>query len=346
MAQCVVSSGDPAIFDESNPVSYTCTVPNITVIDDVTLALDITHTWVGDIAVELTSPGGTSALVVDRPDPSCGTDDMRVTLTDVGTDGDINTCVPGFGTDQAYVNGGTYTTLGDASDIGATWDGEAGLVAGAWTLSITDGAAGDGGSIDSPPVLTVTGSTLPVELVSFEGFTDGDDIELLWTTATEENNAGFEIEHQIENGEFQHIGFIQGAGSTSESRDYTFKVNGVQYGNHQFRLKQIDFDGSFEYSETIEVDRELADGFALKDFYPNPFNPQGQFSLLVAEDQDVNIGVYNITGQLVKTVHRGTLAAQQWHSFTINAEGLPSGNYLVRAMGNQFVNTQQILLVK
>ncbi len=342
-----------------------CTVPDVTNITDVTLDVDITHTWVGDLKISITDPsGGTTALVVNGPNDGdggsgCGTNNMRITISDSGADGTVDDCLDEAISDlDAYIVGGSYTPTPDpmstfAGMSGLAEDGKQGLGAfkgasarGVWTVNVSDDQGGDTGTVDTAPVLTVTGTPLPVELVSFDGLLDGDTVELQWVTATEENNAGFEIEHKAGNGEFQAIGYVEGAGTTQEEQHYRFRVADVGFGNQVFRLKQIDFDGTFEYSDEVEVTRELADGYLLTEAYPNPFNPQTNFSLLIASDQQVDVGVYNMLGQRVHTVFSGVLTGQEWHQMTFQSTSLPSGTYLIRSTGESFVNTQKVILVK
>ncbi len=365
-AQCVGPAGGPPwTYDENNPVSFTCTVPGVSNISDVTLTVDITHTWVGDLELSITPPGSPAVLIFEdlsNTTGECAENNMRITLTDVGTDGDITDCNNGGGSaNPAYTDGGTYTTvLDNGVDIGAVFDGLTGVAEpkttlgsfkgmstmGAWTLDFSDDAGGDAGTIDSAPVLTVTGTPLPVELVSFEGILDNDAVELRWVTATEDNNSGFEIEQKTANGDFETIAFVEGAGTTREEQNYTFRVADVDFGNHSFRLKQIDFDGTFAYSHDVEVTRELANGYMLAEAYPNPFNPQTNFSLLVAKDQQVDVGVYNMLGQRIHTIFSGVLTGQEWHQMTFQSTSLPSGTYLIRSTGESFVNTQKVILMK
>ncbi len=367
-AQCVSASEPyPITFDENNPVTFTCTVPDV-LITDVTLALNITHTWIGDIQLTVTPPAAPAVLLFEdlsNTTGECAENNMRITLTAAGTDGDITDCNTGPGGGDGYIDGGTYTTVGDDGvDIGAVFDGGIGLAfqdkprttdlrvfrgqasLGAWTLDFIDDAAGDVGTIDSAPILVVTGTQLPVEMVSFEGLFEDDAIVLNWETATELNNAGFEVEHAIRNGEFQSVGYVAGAGTISEAQSYTFKIDDVEFGNQSFRLKQIDFDGTAVYSEVLELTRELVDGYLLEDAYPNPFNPQTQFNLLVAEDQQIDVGVYNIQGQRVATIFNGLLGGQQWHKMTFNSGSLTSGTYLIHSVGQGFLDTQKVILMK
>ena len=362
-AQC---AGLPAAIPDNDGagINISCTINGIFLVDNVTLDVDITHTWVGDLIITITSPDGTTATVVDQPIDatsfSCFSDDMNITLTSDGTDGNVNTdCnyTNGGSLAPAYIDGGTYTTGPD--DIGSAFDAENAKRAmigfshfkgtralGVWTVNVNDNALGDDGTINGLN-LNVSSTPLPVELVSFEATVDGNAALLSWETASERENAGFEIQRATSTEAFETIGYVEGAGTTVEAQSYSFRVSDLEYGTHQFRLKQIDLDGQFAYSETIEATHELAVQYAIQPFYPNPFNPQGNFTLMVAQDQEVQIGVYNVMGQLVDVLHQGFLQGQEWHRFTFQAgNALPGGNYFIRVTSASFVATQKVSLVK
>jgi photosystem II stability/assembly factor-like uncharacterized protein len=116
-------------------------------------------------------------------------------------------------------------------------------------------------------------STIPVELVSFSAKQIDNNVHLKWQTATELNNHGFEIERKTENSEWRIIGFKEGNGTTTESHYYTFIDDNISSGKYHYRLKQIDYDGKFEYSNIVEVEFLFVNHFSLQQNYPNPFNP-------------------------------------------------------------------------
>ena len=138
--------------------------------------------------------------------------------------------------------------------------------------------------------VSITAGGLPVELTSFDALAMASGVLLDWTTATETNNAGFDVQ-QLQGDRFASIGFVEGQGSTTEAQAYSYTVSGLAPGTHTFRLKQIDFDGSFEYSAEIEVDVTLASTYELVKAYPNPFNPSTTFALTVATEQQVSVEV-------------------------------------------------------
>jgi|GEM_PF-3517546 len=190
-----------------------------------------------------------------------------------------------------------------------------------------------------------TDNQLPVELVSFDLTANGDAVTLSWSTASEVNNAGFEIQHKL-NGEFQKVGFVAGHGTTTTFSEYQFALQGLDPGNHSFRLKQIDFDGQFEYSETLEAIISLNESIHLTHVYPNPFNPRTTFKLAIPQEQHVSILVYNSLGQRVSVLHEGIMEANTTHTFRFGASHLPSGMYIIRIEGKSFSSNRKAILLK
>ena len=191
----------------------------------------------------------------------------------------------------------------------------------------------------------INADPLPVELTAFNAVLDRDDVLLSWETASETNNAGFEVQQYIA-GSFQSVGWVNGAGTTTETRNYSYTVSKVAHGSHRFRLKQVDFDGAFAYSSVSEVARPLSGRYTVDGTHPNPFNPQATFNLTIATDQQVTVAVYDMQGKMVGLLHSGHLDAQQPHQFTIDGSNWASGNYLVRIVGENFNDTQMITLLK
>jgi len=189
---------------------------------------------------------------------------------------------------------------------------------------------------------------LPVELTAF-GFRKVDSgIELHWRTATELNNAGFEVERRSKNqgasSEWQVLGFVRGRGTTTEAQSYSF-LDRTASGKVQYRLKQIDFDGQFEYSNIIEVDAGAPKQFALEQNYPNPFNPTTLISYQLPVASEVSLKVYDVLGKEVATLVNERQEAGTYH-FNFNASSLSSGVYFYRIKAGNFVSTKKMMLVK
>ena len=164
------------------------------------------------------------------------------------------------------------------------------------SVSFTDAYNGTVVGWDGTILRTVNGGT-PVELISFTGEASESNVELNWSTASETNNSGFEIIRSTIEETWNKIGFVPGHGTTTEPQHYTFSDNDVKSGRYKYRLKQIDFDGSFEYSEEIEVNVTLPNKFSLDQNYPNPFNPTTTINYSIPEDVFVTLTVYNIVGE-------------------------------------------------
>ena len=148
-------------------------------------------------------------------------------------------------------------------------------------------------------------SPLPVELTSFIASAKDDNILLKWTTATEVNNYGFEIERSQKSKvnsqtEWKKIGFVDGHGNSNSPKEYSYLDEWINYGSFYYRLKQIDTDGQFEYSNIIEVDAgNIPDGFVLEQNYPNPFNPITTIKFALAETQSAKLIIYDVLGNEV-----------------------------------------------
>ena len=169
-------------------------------------------------------------------------------------------------------------------------------------------------------------SIIPVELTSFNANVQNGSVILNWTTATETNNKGFTVERIADSlpKEWKEIGFVPGNGTTTQPRSYSFKDENVSSGTYLYRLKQIDFDGSYEYSNTVEVRVNIPSEFSLSQNYPNPFNPSTTIEYSVPKDGYVTLKVYNVLGEEVAKLVNGIVKAGN-HEVTFNASGLPAG---------------------
>ena len=190
------------------------------------------------------------------------------------------------------------------------------------------------------------GGSLPVELTLFKALVDGPDVLLAWETASETNNAGFDVQHFNDLQPWQSLGWVDGHGTTELARSYTYRVENLEPGRHRFRLKQIDFDGTFEYHAEVEVLVEMVERFVIEPVYPNPFNPEAQFRFAVQRSQAVRVALYDLLGRQVKVLYDGVAASGQMQAVRIDGSVLPSGLYLVRVAGTSFVDTQTVTLLK
>ena len=174
---------------------------------------------------------------------------------------------------------------------------------------------------------------------------DGQTVTLSWRTLSETNNAGFEVERKL-NGAFVSAGFVPGAGTSLSTQRYSFKIEDLLPGRHVFRLKQVDFDGRFEYSAELSALITMQGGYQLGEVYPNPMNPQARFTLTLSREQHVGIRVFDMLGRQVSTVYEGNLAPDVPRSFLLNGEALAGGKYLLVATGDYFTSTRSFTVVK
>jgi PKD repeat protein/predicted small secreted protein len=194
---------------------------------------------------------------------------------------------------------------------------------------------------------------VPVELTSFTAAAANGQVILNWTTATETNNQGFEIERSLksdvgsQNSDWTKIGFVAGFGTTTEPKSYSF-IDDLSLNNSQsfsYRLKQIDFDGTIEYSEVINVNVEVPLDYTLEQNYPNPFNPNTTIKYSIAEDGFVKIAVYNNLGEEVASLVNNNQKAGRYE-VNFNASDLSSGVYFYLFKAGEFISTKKMILLK
>ncbi len=190
------------------------------------------------------------------------------------------------------------------------------------------------------------GDPLPVELTRFEGVNDGAVVKLSWDVASELNNAGFEIERKSAiDASFQRLGFVEGRG-TGDTASYSFVDENPPEAKALFyRLKQIDFDGRFEYSDTIELAPILTHETALFSNFPNPFNPVTTISFALPQSQEVSLIVYDIMGREVRTLVDETLPAGL-HEYIFEAGDASSGAYIYRLVTPGQIVSRKMMLLK
>ena len=228
-------------------------------------------------------------------------------------------------------NSGYYKTIGASFEFGG----------------LTDGISPSTKTELMNKILEFFEVIVPVELISFTIQAAEENILLNWSTATELNNSGFDVERSQDGKEFLKLGFVEGHGTTTQQQYYTFVDKNITATTKYFyRLKQLDNDGTFKYSETIEVDYlGLPDNFSLSQNYPNPFNISTVIRYSIPEEKLVTIKIYNALGEEVRTL---TNEMKQPGRYTINfdATSLSSGLYFYRLVAGQFVETKRMLLLK
>jgi len=201
--------------------------------------------------------------------------------------------------------------------------------------------------VNYPDLRAIPNFILPVELTSFKAFVIGNNIELNWCTSTEVNNYGYEVQKSsVQNSDWIKSGFVNGSGNSNTTKSYSFSENNLQPGKYYYRLKQIDKDGGFAYSNTIEVNvtSEITE-FSLQQNYPNPFNPTTIINYSLAKEGNVRLTVYNAIGSKVATIINGYKPAGNY-SVQFNGSNLASGIYLYRLESGNYNAIKKFILMK
>ncbi len=212
------------------------------------------------------------------------------------------------------------------------------------TLTINSNAA--------PPVVRIPlagigDNPLSVEWSSFVAIPNAQGVKLFWETCCEVNNAGFEVERKQPTTDWRAIGFVQGNGTTSEVQRYTFSDNAAPSGSVLYRLKQVDFDGTFSYSPIVETVVNAPTTFALNQNYPNPFNPETRIGYRLPIAADVKLELYDMLGRkLVTLVNARQEAGAYLIAFNAQTLNLASGIYFYRLQAGNFVETKKMMLMK
>lgn len=225
---------------------------------------------------------------------------------------------------------------------------------GNWATS-TAGANNAATSLLSSTVFPASGLTytwdgpcgvLPVDMSSFVSSVNGRDVTLNWTTSSETNNSGFDIERSIVAGHWLKIGMVQGNGTTLSSMNYFFTDRGLNAGLYNYRLKQIDFNGNFQYFNlSNEVIIGIPATFSLSQNYPNPFNPSTTINYDLPYDGKVTLRILDISGREVSMIVNEFQPAG-YYSLSFNGNNLSSGIYFYSLTSNGLTITKKMLLVK
>jgi hypothetical protein len=220
---------------------------------------------------------------------------------------------------------------------------------GNYTINI-EGKGPNGIPVHKRSVQLVVTDVIPVELVSFRATVGKDNIDLTWTTATETNNRGFEVEKMYSDkgtsGNWEKVAFIEGNGTTTSLSAYNYSDKNVnEPGIYSYRLRQVDFDGTFEYSNTIEAEINAPNRYNLAQNFPNPFNPSTKISYSIPQAGDVSINIYSVVGELITTLinvkqEAGTYEAE------FDASSLTSGIYFYTLTSGEFSQTNKMILMK
>jgi hypothetical protein len=187
--------------------------------------------------------------------------------------------------------------------------------------------------------------TIPVELISLSVNQIQTGIQLRWSTASEINNYGFEILRKSIEGDWEAICFVEGKGTTTEISQYSYLDQNFTEGKYSYRLKQIDFDGSYELSETFEIEVYLPSELRLNQNYPNPFNSETVLSFIVPDDEMVHLYLLNSIGERVIDFINDRITAG-FHTIKFNAENLASGVFFAVLQTPNILKCVKIIFIK
>ena len=285
-----------------------------------------------------TSDGGVTWTSLPIP-PGLSSISLRFIVYAKGTNGSYVITSP--------INiGGNQSVPGTAfsNNDGVTWTQNSNLSCGPAVFS--DWNTGWCSSIEiNDSVYKWISDVLPVELTSFTANTIGNNVELKWQTSTETNNQGFGI---YRNG--NKIAFVEGKGTTTETQDYSFTDKNLQSGIYNYRLNQLDFDGTQEVVGELTVYLSLPEKFALEQNYPNPFNPSTTIKYSIPTSEFVTLKVYDVLGNEVATLANEEKPAGSYEvEFSVGQDSSPdiaSGIYFYTLQAGSFTQTKKLLLMK
>lgn len=271
----------------------------------------------------------TYLIVVKYEFNTAATNDDQVTLYAYSSG--VPTSEPGTTLVTLGPTGNTVT--GDPANIGS--------------IAIRQGTNTPTGKVDGIRVATSwEQAPVPVELSSFSASVIGNSVNLTWVTASETNNQGFEVQRAV-NGNWKSLGFVNGKGTTVDVSTYSYIDKNVTSGKtYNYRLKQVDFDGSYTfYNLNSEVVIGAPTEFSLDQNYPNPFNPETKINFAIPVSGNVKLSVYNLLGQEVATLVNGFKQAGS-HTVNFEAKGLQSGMYFYKLETASFTQTRKMTLLK
>ncbi|MBN8568003.1 MAG: T9SS type A sorting domain-containing protein [Ignavibacteria bacterium] len=303
------------------------------------------------VFLNTTTPGSSTPTFSARTDFTTATGPQGVILRDLNGDGKsdiatansagnisvlLNTTTPGSSTPTFSAN--TDFTAGDnpysISSADFNGDGKPDLVTanyGTNTLSV---------------LLNTAVLPLPVELASFTSVVNRSNVTLSWSTVQELNNKGFEIERNSFGAGWKKVGYTEGHGTINSAQNYTFKDNNLTTGRYSYRLKQIDYNGNFEYYElSNEVVIGTPDKYLLAQNYPNPFNPVTRINYELPITNYVSLKIYDITGKEVSSLVNEVKDAG-YYTVTFDAKNLSSGTYFYKLNTDKFSDVKKMVVLK
>jgi hypothetical protein len=191
------------------------------------------------------------------------------------------------------------------------------------------------GTLQSLSVTSVECSTLPVRLLDLSASPRDKSIYLKWTTASEINNQGFQVQRSVNGSDWIVLGFVNGAGNTTTTRHYDYTDNDLSSGRYYYRLKQVDIDGRFEYSPIVSAVLGGTEAYRLDQNYPNPFRSETILRFSIPQKAHVKLSLFDTHGRLLKVLVNGS-KDKGTHAVTVNASALTSGIYYYKLETDNF----------
>ncbi len=193
---------------------------------------------------------------------------------------------------------------------------------------------------------TDSSNPVPVELTSFTSSVENSKVILNWSTATEINNHGFQIQRaKAKDEEWKKIEFLKGAGNSTSPIAYKYEDKNLAPGKYKYRLKQIDYDGNYKISKVVEAEIKAPQFFSLEQNYPNPFNPSTVISYTVKGRDFVSLKVYDVLGKEVASLVNEEKTAGTY-IVKFNGSELPSGIYIYTLRAGNNLLTKTMILLK
>jgi hypothetical protein len=196
----------------------------------------------------------------------------------------------------------------------------------------------------------LTNNPLPVKMLSFTSCKNGRNVKLTWITTSEQNNKGFDIERKT-NDNWEKVGFLNGKLYSNTQTTYIYIDEELNTGIYNYRLKQIDNNGNFDYlilNSTIEIG--IPEKYIISQNYPNPFNPTTKINFELPFDSKVKIAVYDMLGRELKILINNELKKAGYYTIDFNANNLASGIYIYRMIANNldkdFIFTKKMVIIK
>jgi hypothetical protein len=267
-------------------------------------------------------------------------------VTESGLAGGIVDLTLSWGADDGILDSSTVTVVGGNNGGNWAWANNKGAEIGYANTVTTSSFDPSSYFLGDCTLGSYSGNPMPVNLTSFSALLSNGTMKLSWKTSVETDNYGFDIERSTDKSLWAKLLFIQGQGNSNTAKAYSYSDNSInKVGKYYYRLKQIDNNGSYKYSNVIEADYIAPTVYSLNQNYPNPFNPNTVITYALPVASNVKISVYNAIGETVQILENGFKSAGNY-SVLFNAAGIPSGVYFYRIEAGNFLQVRKMMYLK